>query len=130
MRSRAVPRFENHLTNRAASVLGTGDGGSTQLLLLNGGFAAWDDADLPIADHPRSPDRCIYAASLDPSTIADLDYVHASIGRPSTTIVDARSAAEYRGQDVWPLRGDHIPGTVNLKWSLFIDLQDNGRRLT
>ena len=68
MRSRAVPRFENHLTNRAASVLGTGDGGSTQLLLLNGGFAAWDDADLPIADHPRSPDRCIYAASLGPST--------------------------------------------------------------
>ena len=31
-------------------------------------------------------------------------------------VVDARSAPEYRGEDVRAKRGGHMPGAVNIEW--------------
>jgi len=51
---------------------------------------------------------------------ADLAAVRDAIGRPGTTLVDVRSAAEYRGECFWPLGGmepggsaGHVPSAVH-----------------
>ena len=51
---------------------------------------------------------------------ADRAAVHYSIGQPGTTLVDVRSAAEYRGECFWPSggmepggRAGHVPSAVH-----------------
>jgi thiosulfate/3-mercaptopyruvate sulfurtransferase len=51
---------------------------------------------------------------------ADRAAVHDAIGQPGTTLVDVRSAAEYRGECFWPSggmepggRAGHVPSAVH-----------------
>ena len=51
---------------------------------------------------------------------ADREAVHGAIGHPDTTVVDVRSAAEYRGECFWPSggmepggRAGHVPSAVH-----------------
>ena len=51
---------------------------------------------------------------------ADRAAVHYSIGQPGTTLVDVRSAAEYRGECFWPSggmepggRAGHVPSAIH-----------------
>ena len=51
---------------------------------------------------------------------ADREAVHGAIGQPDTTVVDVRSAAEYRGECFWPSggmepggRAGHVPSAVH-----------------
>jgi thiosulfate/3-mercaptopyruvate sulfurtransferase len=67
---------------------------------------------LPAGGHrPGSEDRRIRA---------DQAAVHDAIGQPGTTLVDVRSAAEYRGECFWPSggmepggRAGHVPSAVH-----------------
>ncbi len=103
--------------------------GHRKYSLLNGGFAAWDEAAYPISDKPSSPSPVIYSVKLNSSTFADFDYLRANIDNPDTVILDTRSAAEYEGRDVRAKRGGHIPNAIHFEWSRCIDLHDNGRLL-
>jgi len=56
----------------------------------------------------------------DPSLRADQAAVRGAIGRPGTTLVDVRSAREYRGECFWPSggaepggRAGHVPSAVH-----------------
>jgi thiosulfate/3-mercaptopyruvate sulfurtransferase len=56
----------------------------------------------------------------DPGIRADQATVRDAIGRPGTTLVDTRSAAEYRGECFWPSggmepggRAGHVPSAVH-----------------
>jgi thiosulfate/3-mercaptopyruvate sulfurtransferase len=56
----------------------------------------------------------------DPHIRADRATVLDAIGRPATTLVDVRSAAEYRGERFWPSGGSepggragHVPSAVH-----------------
>ena len=97
--------------------------------LLNGGFAAWDAAEYPIAENPALPSPFIYSAQLNPSTLADFDYLKKNIANSDTIILDTRSAPEFHGQDVRAKRGGHIPNAIHFEWSWCVDLLDNGRLL-
>jgi thiosulfate/3-mercaptopyruvate sulfurtransferase len=55
-----------------------------------------------------------------PGLRADRATVHEAIGQPGTTLVDVRSAAEYRGERFWPSggmepggRAGHVPSAVH-----------------
>jgi len=57
---------------------------------------------------------------LDPGLRADRMTVHEAIGQPGVTLVDVRSAAEYRGERFWPSggmepggRAGHVPSAVH-----------------
>ena len=57
----------------------------------------------------------------DDALRATAEQVRAAIGRPGTTIVDARSAGEYSGERFWPSgtpepagRAGHVPSAVNV----------------
>jgi thiosulfate/3-mercaptopyruvate sulfurtransferase len=56
----------------------------------------------------------------DPLIRADRAAVHGAIGEPDTTLVDVRSAAEYRGECFWPSgrmesggRAGHVPSAIH-----------------
>lgn len=95
--------------------------------LLNGGFASWDELDLPVADEPRRPAPSDYFAVVHEDSLADFKYVKSVLGRRDTVLLDTRSPEEYEGKDVRAARGGHIPGAVNFDWLLAVDLIDNGR---
>ena len=95
--------------------------------LLNGGFAAWDDLELPVADAPAPPTPTSYRASVTGEGVIDIEGVLSGIGNDGVLLLDVRSAPEYRGDDRRAHRGGHIPGAVHFEWSEAIDLLDNGR---
>lgn len=95
--------------------------------LLNGGFAAWDELDLPVLAEPKQPTASDYKAVIQTHKYADFDYVMAKLDHPGTVLLDTRSVEEYNGEQVKAKRGGHIPGAVNIDWSLAVDLLDNGR---
>jgi thiosulfate/3-mercaptopyruvate sulfurtransferase len=74
-------------------------------------------ADRPIPPHPTP----YPVADPDARIGADYSTVRSAIGRKSTTILDVRSLAEFRGERFWPSgapepsgRAGHIPSAIHL----------------
>lgn len=86
--------------------------GVREVAVLDGGFAAWRAAGLPL--ETLSPQRTPTEVDLhfDASqVITDHEVLHAA---PAPVLVDARAAARYRG-DTEPLdrAAGHVPGALN-----------------
>ncbi|MEE4360289.1 MAG: sulfurtransferase [Pseudomonadales bacterium] len=93
---------------------------------LDGGLHAWQAAGLPLDRVPAAPPQRTGAGapvpvSLDRAPIAELEDVLAAIDDPRTSIWDARSAEEYRGERRTALRNGHIPGARHLDWLELVD---------
>lgn len=92
--------------------------GHPQVSVLQGGFALWQRETRPITRDtpPLAPAR--YAASPDPTKLADLPRVRAHVDNRAVVLLDSRSPEEFDGEvpgrDV--ARGGHIPGAVNVEW--------------
>ena len=59
--------------------------------------------------------------------IADSDYIRARLDDPGVGLLDVRSAEEFSGVKRFADRGGHIPGAVNLEWTLAMDQTRNLR---
>ncbi len=98
--------------------------------LLDGGLTAWVDECHPIERQPATarPVSETYRMAEDPP-LADLLYILRHLGDDDVTIVDARTPAEYRGEDLRARRGGHIPGAVNLDHRRLLDPARDNRLL-
>lgn len=84
---------------------------------LNGGVTAWAGEGRPLESGRVAPERSDYQAVLrHPEYQADCAWIQTHLNSPEVRVLDARSPAEYRGEDVRAQRGGHIPGAVNLDW--------------
>ncbi len=86
--------------------------GVLEVAVLDGGFAAWQAAGLPLETASQPRPRTEVALARDArQVIVDHAALH---GEPSPLLVDARAAARYRG-DVEPLdrAAGHVPGARN-----------------
>lgn len=98
--------------------------GHQDVRLLNGGWGAWQRAgkqtstELPVV----APKK--FVARPRPELIADAAWMLAHLDDENLTIVDARSAKEFRGEDVRAQRGGHIPGAILVDWRT--TLNDDG----
>jgi thiosulfate/3-mercaptopyruvate sulfurtransferase len=95
--------------------------------LLDGGLKAW-----LIEGHPVKQDRetrppSHFHGTYQGNKVADKKYILAHLFDPNVVILDARSPAEYHGEDVRAQRGGHIPGAVNFEWIRAIDQERNLR---
>ncbi len=97
--------------------------------LVNGGFAAWEAAGLPVAADVMKPGRTHYPIRRFNGAMVDKAYVLESLARTDVTIVDTRSEAEFAGKDVRARRGGRIPGAVHFNWMSAIDLFGSGQLL-
>lgn len=124
-----VVAYDSAGNTRAARLLWTLDAlGHFDYSLLDGGLGAWMAEGRPTENGVREPEPSGYRADIaNPAVVADLETVRSSLEDDNTVIFDARSPAEYRGEDVRSARGGHIPGAVNLEWTDLIDRTNHGR---
>jgi thiosulfate/3-mercaptopyruvate sulfurtransferase len=93
-----------------------------RLSLLNGGIRAWIAEARPLEQKAVLPKPAPYQARLaNPGVLADKDYILSRLGQTDLILLDSRSPAEFQGYDKRAARGGHIPGAVNLNWTLTMD---------
>ncbi len=127
-----VAAYDGEGNGRASRLLWTLDAlGHTRLSLLDGGSGAWTEEGHPVeTDPPPPPTPSKYRAHLsNPAVIASKGYILEHLDDPDVIVLDVRSAAEYAGEDVRAARGGHIPGAVNMDWTLAMDRGRNLRFL-
>lgn len=90
--------------------------GHQKMALLNGGMQAWVGAGLPLSYQVPKIKKQTYRAKVDPQKVASAEWIVKNLKNPSVVLVDARTAKEFRGEDVRAKRGGHIPGARNIEW--------------
>lgn len=123
-----VVAYDGEGTGKASRFLWTLDViGHERFSLLNGGLHAWAGEGHPLETTPNVPEPSDYRVTIGAEHIADRDYILGRLGDPGTVVLDARTPAEYAGADVRSARGGHIPGAVNLDWTMTLDRERNMR---
>jgi thiosulfate/3-mercaptopyruvate sulfurtransferase len=93
--------------------------GKRDVAVLDGGLPKWRAEGRPVEDGvPILRDRH-FTARRDASLVRDVTQVAATAKLGDAQIVDARSAARFRGEAPEPrpgLRSGHIPGSMNLPY--------------
>lgn len=100
--------------------------GYKNVYILNGGFKAWKDNNLPVTNKiPSLYPSKTFNLSPDTSMICDINYVRKSIKDANIVLVDCRDNSRYTGE-IEPLykKPGHIPSAINIPWHNNID--DNG----
>lgn len=90
--------------------------GHEAVAVLDGGFAAWQEAGYPTSAAIPPQRHGTLQARLDLSLVVDSAYVYQHIDDTQMRILDARAADRFAGQNetVDPVAG-HIPGATN-RW--------------
>jgi thiosulfate/3-mercaptopyruvate sulfurtransferase len=101
--------------------------GHTRCSLLNGGLHAWANEGHPVDAARVTPVPKTFRARRDPAPVATRDYIREHLGDASVCLLDARTPDEYHGVKRFAERGGHIPGAVNMDWTLAIDSGRNMR---
>ncbi len=95
--------------------------GHRDVRILDCSRATWQAGGLPRSSVACEPGGGTFRlGAQDPRIRADLAAVRHAIGRPGSTLVDVRSAAEYQGERFWPSggmdpdgRAGHVPSAVH-----------------
>ncbi len=123
-----VVACDNEGCGRASRLLWTldvvGHGGFS---LLNGGMHAWVGEGHPVEAGQQQPEPSDYAVSGPQTAIADKGYILDHLNDDDFVVLDVRTLAEYAGEDVRAARGGHIPGAVNMDWTMTMDKSRNLR---
>jgi thiosulfate/3-mercaptopyruvate sulfurtransferase len=94
--------------------------------LLDGGFEAWVAESGRISDVAPSQKTGDLGALRTRSMVVDADYVRAHVGKPGTSVIDARATAFYDGTQTGGGRGTphqtgHIAGASNVPFTEITD---------
>ena len=91
--------------------------GHPRVQLLDGGFAAWTRAGMPVSHEAAAPGKSDWSGTPQEGRIATWRDVKARIGSEDAVLLDTRSDGEYRGTTVRAKRGGAIPGAVHIEWT-------------
>jgi thiosulfate/3-mercaptopyruvate sulfurtransferase len=103
--------------------------GVEKVVLMNGGRKKWIAEDRQVTRDVPSYSKTQFRASGPKEEIRTyMDYVKKSLNDSNKVLVDVRSPAEFTGEITAPpeypnehaQRGGHIPGAVNIPWSLAV----------
>ena len=123
-----IVAYDSEGNGRAARLLWTLDVvGHSHGSLLNGGFRAWAGEGHRVESGPANPGPSDYKVAIKGAAIVDKDHILAHLGDPGVVVLDVRSPAEFAGEDLRAARGGHIPGAVNMDWTLAMDRARNLR---
>jgi len=105
--------------------------GHKAVSILDGGFAAWKAANLPVESKINPPSPKIFTLALDQSMLAigkDVETV-TKTGH-GATLLDGRPATFFSGKEKAPAARayGHIPGAINLDSATFYDPASNRLR--
>lgn len=90
--------------------------GFSNAAILNGGFAGWQAAGLPVTSEAVSREDGSFTVAIQEEKFCSFEYVLAASGQSDKIIFDARSEDEFTGVDERAAYSGHIPNAVNLEW--------------
>jgi thiosulfate/3-mercaptopyruvate sulfurtransferase len=82
--------------------------------VLDGGYQAWSEGEMPIAVGTEVAEPAQFTPRLQGRRHVTTADVRTLLGAPDVQLVDARGPAEYHGYEGNVRRLGHIPGAVNL----------------
>lgn len=94
--------------------------GHRDVAVLDGGLPKWLREGRPVEEGEEEPRERHFTARFDASMVRDVTQIAEAIKLGREQIVDARSAARFRGEAPEPrpgLRPGHIPGSLNLPYT-------------
>jgi thiosulfate/3-mercaptopyruvate sulfurtransferase len=94
--------------------------GHERTFVLDGGFAKWIAEGRPTEIGWNAAPHGDFKSRFRPELLRDLAAVKAALASDGEQILDARSAARFRGETPEPrtgVRAGHMPGAVNLPYS-------------
>ena len=96
--------------------------GHDRVQILEGGLPAWIAAgyDTEQGEPAVARPGVGFVAAHQPAWLADAEAVQAALSSGSHTVVDARSASRFAGEEAEPragVRPGHIPGSTNLHYA-------------
>jgi len=88
--------------------------GHTAVAVLNGGLAAWREANLPLTTEVPHPDAQSFTPQVQTAAVLSTTQIRQSLETGSLRVVDARVAQRFRGEvePIDPVAG-HVPGALN-----------------
>lgn len=98
--------------------------GKTDIAVLDGGFPKWQAEGHPVEDLPPVIRDRHMTVQRQAHLIKDVTQVAAAAKLGDWQIVDARSPARFRGEEVEPragLRSGHIPGSKNVHYQTLLN---------
>ena len=90
--------------------------GHANVSVLDGGLKAWQGSNGKVDTAAVTAKAATFTSKLDPAKLPTKQQCTLAIGDPTKVVLDARSPAEFRGEDVRAKFGGHIPGAVNIEW--------------
>jgi thiosulfate/3-mercaptopyruvate sulfurtransferase len=98
--------------------------GHTNVALVDGGWIKWSAEHRPTTKAVPAVPTGHFTARPQPQWVATAADVVDAIGKPETTIVDARTEAEIEGKDLRNIRrGGFIPSSVPVYWEDLLEPQ-------
>lgn len=91
--------------------------GHKKVALLNGGITKWTAEERALSTTRPQVSKAVYQVHTETQRVAPAGWIVTNLGTPNLALVDARSPAEFRGEDLRAKRGGHIPGAVNIEWT-------------
>jgi thiosulfate/3-mercaptopyruvate sulfurtransferase len=91
--------------------------GHKKIALLNGGITKWIAEKRALSTAPAQVSKTVYQVHTDTQRAVPAGWISTNLGKPNLVLVDARSPAEFRGEDIRAKRGGHIPGAINIEWT-------------
>lgn len=90
--------------------------------LYNGGTTKWAADGQELSSEAVTAEPTAYVAGeADPAIRTTSEYVLEHIDDENVAVCDTRSPGEHAGTDVRADRGGHIPGSINLDWSVTVN---------
>ncbi|AFY62394.1 sulfurtransferase [Synechococcus sp. PCC 6312] len=98
--------------------------GHDQVAVLDGGYQAYCQAQLPISQEIPVPQTGYFQPRPRFDWVVDYQFVKDYQPDPNRVLIDSREPARYRGEiePIDPIAG-HIPGAVNYPWTEITDPQ-------
>lgn len=98
--------------------------GCKNVKILNGGMKSWKAERKALTFKKTKLEPVAFVPKPDTSKIVSIEYLDEHLDDSETVIVDARSKAEYDGEEGRAVRFGHIPGAINLEYKEI--LNENG----
>ncbi len=84
--------------------------------MYHGGLDDWIAAGLPIRAEPTRLASVTLKLKPTPGVTVTTDEVIAKLGHSNVQILDVRTEAEHKGEDIRAIRGGHIRGAINIPY--------------
>jgi thiosulfate/3-mercaptopyruvate sulfurtransferase len=97
--------------------------GHDKVMVLDGGLPKWKREGRAMETGPAHPDTKFFTAIARPAIVRDFAQVMGVVKDRTAQMVDARSAARFKGEEAEPragVRGGHMPGAVNVHYRKLI----------